>query len=154
MVDTELFIRIIIFIGLIALLFAGRAAIRAWQARRIGRLQVNTPLADHVPAGRPAVVSFSTPTCAECRTRQAPALSRLRTAFGGDVTIHTLSAIEHPTLVDQLGILTVPATVVLDARGIVRHVNLGYADENRLAQQLFDTTSGSPIPQTVSALSR
>jgi hypothetical protein len=39
-------------------------------------------------------------------------------------------------LVQQIGILTVPATLVLDAAGTVRHLNLGYASDVRLREQL------------------
>ena len=34
------------------------------------------------------------------------------------------------------GLLTVPATVVLDSSGTVRHLNLGYASDVRLREQL------------------
>jgi thioredoxin-like negative regulator of GroEL len=89
-----------------------------------------------VPPGKPAIVAFSTPSCAECRTRQAPALKQLATQFGEQVEIRSLQATEHPELVDRAGILTVPATVVLDARGVVRHLNLGFTDSETLASQL------------------
>jgi hypothetical protein len=56
--------------------------------------------------------------------------------LGEDVAIVRLSALEHPELVEQAGILTVPATVVLDASGAVRHLNLGFTDAARLATQV------------------
>ena len=83
-----------------------------------------------------AVLSFSTPSCAECRTRQAPALKRLGNTFGEQISIVSLSALDHPELVAQFGILTVPATVVLDQTHQVRHINLGYASEQRLGEQV------------------
>lgn len=56
-----------------------------------------------------------------------------------DPAIHSrLSALDHPELVERLGILTVPATVILDTRGTVRHLNLGYADDAKLTAQLRD----------------
>jgi hypothetical protein len=110
--------------------------LRLWQAARLRRLRHERPLAGLVPAGRPAVVAFSTPGCAECRTRQAPALARLRDDLGEGVTVASLLANEHPALVERLGILTVPATVVLDTAGGVQHVNQGFADAERLAAQL------------------
>jgi hypothetical protein len=128
--------RIIILIGLAFTIAAGWAAIRLWSAGKLRRLRVAAPIADLAPPGRPAVIAFSTPSCAECRTRQAPALSRLAAALGDQVTVRSLSALEHPDLVQQIGILTVPATVVLDAAGMVRHLNLGYASDVRLREQL------------------
>lgn len=128
--------RIIVLIGLALLIVTGWAAVRLWSAWKLRRLQEAAPLADLAPVGRPAVIAFSTPTCAECHIRQAPALSRLSAALGDQVTVRSLSALEHPDLVEKIGILTVPATVVLDAAGTVRHLNLGYASDTRLREQL------------------
>jgi thiol-disulfide isomerase/thioredoxin len=128
--------RIGILIGLASVIAATWALIRLWSAWKLRRLRAAAPLADLAPAGRPAVIAFSTPTCVECRVRQAPALLRLAAALGDQVTVRSLSALEHPDLVQKIGILTVPATVVLDAAGTVRHLNLGYASEVRLREQL------------------
>jgi thiol-disulfide isomerase/thioredoxin len=131
--------RIGILIALVAAITAGWAGVRLWSAWKLRRLRAAAPLADLAPTGRPAVIAFSTPTCAECRTLQAPALSRLAAALGDRVTVRSLSALEHPDLVQKIGILTVPATVVLDAAGTVRHLNLGYASDLRLREQLVGT---------------
>ena len=128
--------RIIILIALALLIVAAWAGVRVWSAWKLRRLRAAAPLADLAPMGRPAVIAFSTPTCAECRIRQAPALSRLAAALGDQVTVRSLSALDHPDLVQKIGILTVPATVVLDAAGTVRHLNLGYASDVRLREQL------------------
>jgi hypothetical protein len=72
------------------------------------------------------------------RVPHAPgaALARLAATLGDRVTVRTLSALEHPTLVERVGVLTVPATIVVDADGRVRHLNLGYAAEATLHKQL------------------
>jgi thiol-disulfide isomerase/thioredoxin len=128
--------RVIILIALALLIASGWALIRLWSAWKLRRLRAAAPLADLAPTGRPAVIAFSTPTCAECRILQAPALSRLAAALGDRVTVRSLSALEYPDLVQKIGILTVPATVVLDAAGAVRHLNLGYTSDVRLREQL------------------
>jgi hypothetical protein len=131
--------RIGILFALALLIAAAWAGIRVWAAWKLRRLRTVTPLADLAPPGRPAVIAFSTPSCVECRTRQAPALARLAAVLGEQVTVRSLSALEHPDLVQKIGILTVPATVVLDAAGTVRHLNLGYASDVRLREQLAGT---------------
>jgi len=128
--------RIVILTGLALTIAAGWGLLRLWRAWKLRRLRVSRPLADLAPPGRPAVIAFSTPSCAECRTRQAPALERLIATFGDQLTVRSLSALEHPDLVREIGILTVPATVVLDATGMVRHLNLGYASDVRLREQV------------------
>src|SRR5207249_1278395 len=134
--DIQMVERLGILFALALSITVGWAAIRLWSSWKLGRLRAAAPLADLAPPGRPAVIAFSTPACAECHTRQAPALSRLAAALGDQVTVRSLSALEHPALVQQIGILTVPATVVLDAAGVVRHLNLGYASDVRLREQL------------------
>ncbi|MEN9937232.1 MAG: hypothetical protein RLZZ387_3811 [Chloroflexota bacterium] len=128
--------RLLILAALVAAAALVWGGIRLWRATRLRRLAAQSPFAGMVPPGRPAVVAFSTPTCSECRTRQVPALRRLESDLGTDATVTVLSALDHPELVARVGILTVPATVVLDARGAVREVNLGFADEHRLARQI------------------
>lgn len=122
---------------LVAVAVAGAwQAARLWQARSLRRMQAQSPFGALVASGMPAVVAFSTPSCSECRTRQVPALSQLERELGGGVQIVHLSAPEHPSLVEQAGILTVPATLVLDAAGMVRHLNLGFADTAKLISQV------------------
>lgn len=130
--------RLLILAGLALAVALVWLAVRVWRARKLAALAAEAPFAAIVPPGRPAVVAFSTPTCAECRTRQAPALVRLRAELGDAVTVRTLAAPEHPELVERLGVLTVPATAVVDARGTVRALNLGFADAVRLAAQVRD----------------
>jgi hypothetical protein len=127
-------ILILVFIAVaIATVWAG---LRLWRDRKLARVSGELLFAEIAPGGRPAVIAFSTPGCAECRTRQAPALARLGAMLGEQVTVRTLLAPEHPDLVDRLGLLTVPATVLLGAEGQVCHVNLGFVDTERLAGQL------------------
>lgn len=118
---------------LIILLWLG---IRVWRQVATSRLRHETPFADLIPTGQPAVVSFSTPHCAECRTRQAPALKQLANQLSGQATIQSLSALDHPELVSKLGILTVPATVIVTPQGRVAQVNLGFTTSETLAAQL------------------
>ncbi len=129
--------RLIILIGLALLIAAGWGVLRLWRGWKLRQLRGAAPLATVAPLGRPAVIAFSTPSCAECKSLQAPALSRLNAALGESITVRSLSALEHPELVQQIGILTVPATVVLDQRGVVRHLNLGYASDVRLREQVM-----------------
>jgi uncharacterized SAM-binding protein YcdF (DUF218 family) len=128
--------RILILLLLALVIAAGWGLLRLWRRTKLHALRGETPLAGVVPAGRTAVVAFSTPNCAECHTRQAPALARLATALGDSVTVRSLSALEHPEIVRQIGILTVPATIVLDRDGYVRSLNLGYASAERLRDQV------------------
>ncbi len=128
--------RLLIVASLAFLIVGAWALLRLWQAHRLRALAGERPLQGLVPPGKPAVVAFTLPSCAECRTRQAPALEQLRARRGAMAALATIPADAYPNLVAQLGILTVPATAVLDAEGRVRFLNQGFADVARLAAQL------------------
>jgi thiol-disulfide isomerase/thioredoxin len=128
--------RLIVVLAIGVLLLAGPPVLRRWQSARLARLAAARPFARLVAPGKPAVVAFTTPRCHECRTRQKPALERLRLRAADAIDIVILDATSHDDLVDRLGILTVPATVVVDGSGAVRRINLGYVDEHALAAQL------------------
>ncbi|MCS7288834.1 MAG: thioredoxin [Roseiflexus sp.] len=131
-----MFERLLLIVALAIVVALVWGCIRLWRAWKIRALARETPFAGIIPAGKPAVVGFSTPGCIECRTRQAPALAQLAATLGDAVTVRTLSAPDYPQLIDRLGILTAPATVVLDATGVVRYVNLGFTDAATLAAQI------------------
>lgn len=138
--------RLLLILAIIAVVALAWAGIRIWRAWKVRSLASESPFEGIIPVGKPAVVGFSTPGCVECRTRQAPALAHLAAALHGTVTVRTLAAPEYPHLVDRLGILTAPATVVLDAAGVVHFVNLGFTDAATLAVQVRNVTSGAANP--------
>ncbi len=129
-------LRLLILIAIALAVAALWGGLRLWRGLKLRHLRSRTPFGDMVPAGKPAVVAFSSPYCRDCHTLQEPALTRLERELSDRVTVKSLSALEYPELVDELGILTVPATVVLDASGEVRHLNLGYASDAKLCKQL------------------
>lgn len=128
--------RMMIVLGVALLLVGGWALFRLWLRYQVRQLGNVSPFAGFAAQDKPTVIAFSTPSCAECRTRQAPALKQLASQFGERIEIRSLSALEQPELVAEVGILTVPATVIVDPKGAVRALNLGFADANRLAAQV------------------
>ena len=88
------------------------------------------------PDGRPAVIAFSTPGCAACRTAQKPALIALQERAGNGLRVIEVDVVEQPRVARVFGVLTVPATAVLDPSGAVLAANQGFATADRLAAQL------------------
>jgi thioredoxin-like negative regulator of GroEL len=124
-------------LALLALLVAGGyLLLRRRNARTLRQVQAGALLHELVVPGTPTVIAFSAPGCVVCRAQQTPALDQLAVRVGAAVGIRCLAAPEHPDVVERLGILTVPATVVLDAHGRVQHINHGFADAVRLHAQL------------------
>ena len=87
-----------------------------------------------LPAGEPGILYFSGDRCVQCVALQEPALARL--AKVQPVNVRKLVAVAEPALTKRFNILTVPSTVVIGADHRVRGVNVGFADEKTLLQQL------------------
>ncbi len=121
--------------GVAAAVALGVAGVRIWASHRLNTLRAE-PGADHWrlldarPDGYPAVLAFSTRTCAECRV-QDRVLERL-----SGVRVFSFDAHDRADVASRFGVLTVPATVVLHPDGTVAAMNHGFASADKLRDQL------------------
>ncbi|RLT23839.1 MAG: thioredoxin [Chloroflexi bacterium] len=123
--------RIVIVVALIGLALFFRWYI-GWRSRRA--TQQNLQLA-HFPLGQAGIIALYTDHCVQCERLQKPALARLQQRRN-DIPVVWRSIQEEAELVKQLGIMTVPTTLVRNAQGQIINVNMGYVDEDVLMQQL------------------
>ncbi len=86
--------------------------------------------------GLPALVYFTTPACAPCKTVQRPAIESLKKKFGQWFQVIEVDASARPDLAQEWGVMSVPTTFVIDAKGQPRYVNHGVAMAAKLIQQL------------------
>ncbi len=134
--------RLLVLIAIGAVFALAVVVVQAWTRTRTSRLRSGptTPLwaaLQEQPDGRPTVVAFSTPSCAACRSAQAPALERLAAELGGhELRVLRVDASRQPDIARAFGVMTVPSTVVLDPHGSVAAVNHGFAPWHRLAEQV------------------
>jgi thioredoxin-like negative regulator of GroEL len=91
------------------------------------------------------ILAFSTQDCKQCHQLQAPALQRVRQQHGDTVAVIEIDAVSSPALAQQYHILTVPSTVILDATGQAHAVNYGFANTQRLLQQV-DAVLAQKVP--------
>lgn len=89
-----------------------------------------------VVRGHPAILAFTSPDCAACRAAQRPALEELTSLTAGRVATREIDILEAPDVAQAFGIFTVPTTVLLDGRGAVVAVNIGFASAEKLLSQL------------------
>jgi thioredoxin 1 len=101
---------------------------------------------------KPTILYFSSPDCAPCQTIQHPALDELRAQYHERLQIIEVDASEKTNLANQWGVLTVPTTFIIDAKGQPRHVNNGVALADKLRQQLREFTGLEPIDSTRKAM--
>lgn len=89
------------------------------------------------------ILAFSSDDCAQCHRLQAPALRRVIEARGDAVAVVDVDAPQAPDLTKRYNVLTVPTTVVLDALGRARAVNYGFANVQKLLDQVDEVLAGT-----------
>ncbi len=120
----------IIGLGLLGYALFNRLLLRRQAGRGLGLPEYH--------AGRPAVLYFTAPGCAPCRTVQRPALAALRERYGDGIQIIEVNAADSPQRADHWGVLSLPTTFIIDSGGQPRCVNHGTAGLAKLEQQLAE----------------
>jgi hypothetical protein len=82
------------------------------------------------------ILAFSSADCPQCHRLQAPALQQVLEARGPAIAVVKVDAPTSPELTHHYQVLTVPTTVVLDAKGRAHAVNYGFATTQRLLEQV------------------
>ncbi len=85
---------------------------------------------------KPVLVYFTTPDCAPCKTVQRPAIDRISNMLGETLEVVEIDAYAQPDLARIWGVMSVPTTFVIDARGEARYVNNGVARAEKLLEQI------------------
>jgi len=97
------------------------------------------PLAGDLPGQHESkirILAFSSDACTQCHTLQQPVLCRLQALRGDEIKVVEVDAPGSPELASRYRILTVPSTVLLNAAGEALAVNYGFANLNKLQQQI------------------
>jgi hypothetical protein len=92
------------------------------------------PLSQHESKIR--ILAFSSAACTQYHTLQQPVLRRLQALRGDEIDVVEVDAPGSPELADHYLILTVPSTVLLNPAGEEFAVNYGFANLNKLQQQI------------------
>ncbi len=130
----------------------------AWSGRRFVEVQrrralaaaplvVSTGSDEVVVHSNPSpvrILAFSSADCLQCHQLQTPALQRVMEARGGDVSVLEVDAPNSPALTQRYRVLTLPTTVVLDAAGRAHAVNYGFANTQRLLEQVDEVLGHVP----------
>ncbi|HET7088709.1 MAG TPA: thioredoxin family protein, partial [Anaerolineae bacterium] len=91
--------------------------------------------------GRPALIVFTSPTCAPCKLQQMPVVDRLMAGWAERIDLRVVDVTEQPDVAARFGVWSLPTTIVLDAGGRVSALNQGVASEQKLREQ-FERVSG------------
>lgn len=130
---ADVLIRIMWAAGLI---LAGLGFYRLVSFLAVSRVQGKAHDLELIHPGTPAILYFTTPDCAPCRTVQRPALSRVQSRLGDRLQVIEVNTCECPELAKEWGVLSVPTTFIIDASGRPRHVNHGVTPAEKLIEQI------------------
>ncbi|MFL5660440.1 MAG: thioredoxin family protein [Ktedonobacteraceae bacterium] len=151
MADLIIRIGILVCVSLLvwAVVLTGRRYVEG-QRRRVLTATPPNPLPENSSlAPEPSspaqvrILAFSSEDCSQCHTLQAPALMRVKESFGEKVAVIEVDAPHQPELTERYRVLTVPTTVVIDAVGQAHAVNYGFANTQRLRQQVNEVLGES-----------
>ena len=131
--SSDIPLRFILAIGIIGL---GAAAYWLVNHRLLMRAKHNIFTLFNKLPNKPVIVYFTTPDCVPCKTVQRPALDKVRTLLGEKLQVIEIDAFERPDLAKRWGVMSVPTTFLLDARGEARYVNNGVARAEKLMEQI------------------
>ncbi|HNK63315.1 MAG TPA: thioredoxin family protein [Anaerolineales bacterium] len=131
--NTDILLRFGMAVVIIGL---GLSAYWLFNQHLMGRAQSQVLSLVGTLPNKPMIVYFTTPECAPCKTVQRPALSKLLTLTGDSVQVIEIDAVQRPDLAKQWGVMSVPTTFLLDARGEARYVNNGVTRVEKLMEQL------------------
>jgi thiol-disulfide isomerase/thioredoxin len=122
----------------VAIVIIGLGAFAYWliNQRLLIRARNNTFTLFSTPPRRPVLVYFTTPDCVPCKTVQRPAIDRVSNMLGEKIEVIEINAYEQPDLAKTWGVMSVPTTFLLDARGEARYVNNGVARAEKLLEQI------------------
>jgi thiol-disulfide isomerase/thioredoxin len=122
----------------LALIIIGGGALAYWiiNQRLLLRARNNVFTLLGTLPNKPVLVYFTTPECVPCKTIQRPAIQRIAGIFGDGLEVIEIDATARPELAERWGVLSVPTTFVLDARGEARYVNNGVARTEKLLEQI------------------
>ena len=131
--SADILLRLFLAIGIIIL---GAAAYWLINQRLLVRAKTNLFTLFKTLPRKPVLVYFTTPDCAPCKTVQRPAIEQVRNLFGEKLHVIEINAYERPDLAKLWGVISVPTTFLLNARGEARYVNNGVARANKLMEQI------------------
>lgn len=128
--------RLLIVAAVAVLAAAAYHLFRRWEVWRVTRLAPGDPLLAGRRPNTPAILYFTTPFCAPCKTQQRPALRQLVDELGDQVQVIEVDATAQPDAANRWGVLSVPTTFILDRAGNPRQVNHGVTPLDTLRHQV------------------
>jgi len=129
---------VLVSIMLLLVVWSGRRFVEAQRRRALAAVPLSSPGDTNADASLSLVriLAFSSDDCRQCHEMQIPALQRVLDARGSMVSVAEVDTPNSPDLAQRYRILTLPSTVIMDAAGRTHAVNYGFANTQRLLDQV------------------
>ena len=132
---------VLIFVSILLLLvvWSGRRFVEMQRRRALAAVPITSGGGDvdvNASLSQVRILAFSSDDCRQCHEMQIPALQRVLDARGSKVSVAEVDAPNSPDLTQRYRILTLPSTVIMDASGRAHAVNYGFANTQRLLDQV------------------
>jgi len=130
---------VLVSIMLLLVVWSGRRFVEAQRRRALAAVPLTSGGGDtdaHASLSLVRILSFSSADCRHCHEMQIPALQRVLDARGSMVSVAEVDTPNSPDLAQRYRILTLPSTVIMDAAGRTHALNYGFANTQRLLDQV------------------
>ena len=129
--SSDILLRFLIAVGIIAVGIS-----LYWMLNRHLLARNNISTLFNTPPDKLMLIYFTTPTCVPCKTVQRPAINQIVNLLGEKLHVLEIDAVARPDLAKTWGVMSVPTTFLLDARGVARYVNHGVTRAEKLMKQI------------------
>ncbi len=136
---------VLISILVVLIAWSGRRFVETQRRRALGAIPLSPGVDANAGLSQVRILAFSSDDCRQCHEMQIPALQRVLDARGSKVSVAEVDAPNSPDLTQRYRIMTLPSTVIMDASGRAHAVNYGFANTQRLLDQVDEVLAQASI---------
>jgi len=127
---------VLVSMFVVLVVWSGRRFVEAQRRRALAAVPLSPGVDTSASLSQVRILAFSSDDCRQCHEMQIPALQRVLDARGSKVSVAEVDAPNSPDLTQRYRIMTLPSTVIMDASGRAHAVNYGFANTQRLLDQV------------------
>jgi len=127
---------VLVSMFVVLVVWSGRRFVEAQRRRALAAVPLSPGVDTSASLSQVRILAFSSGDCRQCHEMQIPALQRVLDARGSKVSVAEVDAPNSPDLTQRYRIMTLPSTVIMDASGRAHAVNYGFANTQRLLDQV------------------
>ena len=146
---AELLVRagalVLVSLLMVLMVWSGRHFVETQRRRALAAVPLSPGVGANASLSQVRILAFSSDDCRQCHELQIPALQRVLDARGSKVSVAEVDAPNSPDLTQRYRIMTLPSTVIMDAAGRAHAVNYGFANTQRLLEQVDEVLAQVPV---------